>query len=217
MKEKAFIFDMDGVLIDTERTWMAYGNDFLVNLFGKEIADEIGDTIGMTVNTVYEKAISYGASTNYDEYLKIYDKEAAFIYSKATITGGVEQLVEKLVFLKFKLGLVSSSRRNWIDRVLPRLSFRDRLEQIISLNDRSDLKPKPNPDGYLEALKNLRANPKYSIVLEDSNSGIQAAKAAGAYVIAFRGNLVEGYEQKGADAYAGTMDDVSRLVEKFVN
>ena len=208
---------MDGVLIDTERTWVAQGNNDLVNLFGKEIAEKIGDTIGMTVNAVYEKAVNLGASIDYEEYLKIYDREAASVYAKSKITEGVGELAEKLIALNFKLGLVSSSRRIWINYMLPRLPFRDKLEQIISINDRPDLKPKPNPDGYLEAIQKLGAVPKTSIILEDSNSGIQAAKAAGAYVIAFQGNLVEGYEQKGADAYAGTMDDVIRLVEKFVN
>ena len=83
------------------------------------------------------------------------------------------------------------------------------------LNERTDLKPKPEPDGYLEALKNLEADPKLSIILEDSNSGIQAAKASGAYVIGFKGNLVDGYVQKGADVYADTMQDVIKLVEAY--
>lgn len=121
----------------------------------------------------------------------------------------------KLKELNFRLGLVSSSPRKWIDYLLPRLSFSDKLEQIISLNERPDLKPKPEPDGYLEALDNLEADPQLSLILEDSNSGIQSAKASGAYVIAFRGNLVDGYSQKGADTYADTMDDVIKLVEAY--
>jgi len=170
---------------------------------------------GATVNGEYEKAVSMGFSVDYEEYLRRYDMEADRVFSRAEITEGVDQLAKALIKLNFKLGLVSSSPRKWIDHVLSRLSFSDNLEQIISLNDRTDLKPKPEPDGYLEALKNLEADFKASIILEDSNSGIQAAKASGAYVIGFRVNLVDGYVQRGADTYADTMDDVIQLVEAY--
>ncbi|MCH7604373.1 HAD family phosphatase [Patescibacteria group bacterium] len=212
---KAFIFDMDGVLIDTEREWTARNGGDIINVFGEKIAQKLGDTIGATVRNEYQKAISMGYSMGYNEYLGRYDKEAAGIFSRAEVTGGVGQLAEKLLKLNFKLGLVSSSPRKWIDFLLPRLSFSDKLEQIVSLNDRTDLKPKPEPDGYLEVLKNLEADPKLSFILEDSNSGIQAAKASGAYVIGFKGNLVDGYVQGGADVYADTMDDVIKLVEAY--
>ena len=121
---------------------------------GHEIILIIGDLTGMSVNTVYEKAIAYGASMDYDEYLRRYDEKAASIYSKVSITEGVEELAKKLISWNFKLGLVSSAREKWIDYVLSMLSFQDKLQEVISINDRSDLKPKPNPDGYLEALKN---------------------------------------------------------------
>ena len=212
---KAFLFDMDGVLIDTEREWTANEGHDLINVFGEEITEKLGETIGMTVSAEYERAVSLGFSMDYEEYLKRYDKESARIYSRSKVTEGVEQLAERLIALHFKLGLVSSSRRVWINYLLPRLSFSDKLEQIISLDDREDLKLKPAPDGYLEALKNLDADPKQSIILEDSNTGIQAAKASGAYVIGFKGNLVDGYIQKEADVYADTMDDVIRLVEEY--
>ena len=209
---------MDGVIIDTERMWREIGgSNPLVELFGEEIARKIGDLTGMSVKTVYEKAIAHGASIDYDEYLRLYDEKAVTIYSKASITEGVEELAKKLISWKFKLGLVSSSREKWIDYTLSRLSFRDKFQEIISINDRPDLKPKPDPAGYLEAFKKLNADPKLSIILEDSNSGIQAAKAAGAYVIAFKGNLVEEYQQRGADDYADTMKDVIKLVELFTS
>ena len=217
MAAKAFLFDMDGVLIGTERLWEKYEDESLLQLFGKEILEKIGCMIGMSINTAYEKAIFYGAKTDYEEYLRLYNEKAAFIYSKASVTEGVERLAKELISLDFKLGLVSSSPREWIDYLLPKLSFKDKLEEIISLNDRPDLKPKPEPDGYLEALTSLKADPKLSIVLEDSNPGIQAAKASGAYVIGFKGNLLQGYVQQGADVCAETMDEVIELIRRKIN
>ena len=184
-------------------------------MFGEEIAEKLGNTIGMTLKDEYREAVKLGYSVDYKEFFKRYDKKASSVFSKSKITDGVEKLAEELIMLNFKLGLVSSSSRKWIDYLLSRLSFSDKLEQIISLGDREDLKSKPEPDGYLEALKNLDADPKQSIVLEDSNTGIQSAKASGAYVIGFKGNLIDGYVQKGADVYADTMDDVIKLVKEY--
>ena len=86
---------------------------------------------------------------------------------------------------------------------------------ILSIRERPELKPKPSPEGFLEALRILDASAEKSIVLEDSNPGIAAAKAAGCFAIGFRGYLIPGYEQQGADAYADTMDDVVKIVEQF--
>lgn len=212
---RAFIFDMDGVIVDSENAWKKYAKKFFVQLVGAEIAEKVGDLIGMTVNGAYEKAVSNGLSMGKEEFVQAFDKKAAYVYSKATITKGIGALVEKLIELGFKLGLVSSSRQNWIDHVLPRLSFREKLEYVVSINDRSDLKRKPSPDAYLEAIKKLGASPQTTIILEDSNSGIQAAKATGAYVIGFRENLVPGYQQHGADAYAENVNDVIKIVESL--
>ena len=85
-----------------------------------------------------------------------------------------------------------------------------------SVFEHPELRPKPAPDGYLDACKNLEAKPENTIVLEDSNPGIAAAGAAGCYVIGFRAHAPEGFPQTGADAYADTMEDVIKLVAKRV-
>lgn len=61
----------------------------------------------------------------------------------------------------------------------------------------------------------LGSTPQTTIILEDSNHGISAAKAAGAYIIGFQENLVPGYQQKGADVYAKDINEVIELVEQF--
>ncbi len=212
---RAFIFDMDGVLIDTENEWARFDPTFLSRILPEEIVEKIGSTMGYSVKAVYDKAIALGATIDKKYYTEEYEKVGVSIYEKSPLTKGSEQLVAFLIARDFRLGLVSASAQSGINVVVGRLLFGDKLEYILSLNDHPDLKQKPHPDGYLAALQHLHTNPKYSIILEDSNPGIQAAKAAGAYVIGFRGNLPEGYKQEGADAYADTMDDVIRLVESF--
>ncbi len=211
----AFIFDMDGVIVNSEQAWRAYGADFLPRLFGEEIAQKVGDTIGLTVDQEYALAAQYGFSMDICEYYERFDAQAFAIYDQANISEGLDELVHTLVSLNFKFGLVSSSRRPWIEKVLTRLPYRDRFDYVVSLNDRPDLRPKPEPDGYVEAMRELAVRPERTIILEDSNSGIRAAKAAGALTIGLRQNLVGGYVQAGADVYADTMLDVIKLVETF--
>lgn len=211
---KAFIFDMDGVIVDSEKAWEKYESNFLKKLVGKELSKKIGDTVGMSVNTAYDRARAFGFLMSREEFQSKYDETAFRMYDKANISAGIDILVDFLIENNFKLGLVSSSATSWINKVLQRLSFKDKFESIISLNERFDLKPKPNPDGYIETMKNLGSGPSSTIILEDSNSGITAAKASGAFTIAFTQNLVEDYKQIEASSKANTMEEVIGIIEK---
>lgn len=215
MKNRAFIFDMDGVIINSEQAWLLYGDTFLSELLGEKIANKVGDTIGMTVNEIYDIAVKEGFSIDKQKYFELYDKQAVYIYSKAAITPDIDKLAERLIALGFTLGLVTSSRTTWVKNVLPRLTFKSHIQYIVSINDRADLRPKPNPDGYLETISKLGATSQTTVILEDLNSGIKAAKAAGAYTIGFKQNLVPGYVQQGADIYANNIKDVIKIVEQL--
>ena len=206
---------MDGVLIDSEPVWDELERTQLPRFFGADIFARMGSFVGIGVIDVIERAKSLGAVFEPAEYLKIADEMAREVYARAPITKDADVLVQKLHDTGFRLGLVTQSPQQWLDQALPRLPFKDKLEVVMSLYEHPELKRKPHPDGYVSALATLNADPNHSIVLEDSNFGIQAGKASGAYVIGYRGNLVHGYEQTGADAYAETMDDVIKLVEKF--
>jgi HAD superfamily hydrolase (TIGR01509 family) len=214
---KAFIFDMDGVLVNSEQVWIKYENNLLERILGKDLSQQIGSTIGVSVNLVYDKARTLGFSMTREDFQKIYDGVALVVYKEVTITKGVGQLVEFLVKKDFKIALVSSSAQSWINQVLQRLAFKDRFEIVISVNDRRDLKPKPSPDGYLETIQRLQSTPDKTIIIEDSNAGIVAAKASGAFTVAFTQNLLDGYKQiEIADAKAKNMEEVTGIVKNWL-
>ena len=212
---KAFIFDMDGVLIDSEPTWQELERQYLPKLFGKEVAEKLGNLVGIGLKGLMDRAESLGAIFEREYVVEKYGEIAREVYRQSPITDGVDTLVAKLKSAHFGIGIVTQSPQNWIGQVIPRLPFRDKLDLVISLYEHPELRQKPEPDGFLEAIKQLGSSPDASIVLEDSNTGIQAGKTAKCFVIGYQGNLVDGYKQANADAYANTMDEVGKIVDEF--
>jgi len=206
---------MDGVLIHSEPVWETLEREYLPKVFGAEIAARMGSLVGLGIVDVVERAQALGSSVGLTEYMPIALEMAIHVYESAPITDRIEVLVAHLTSNDFRLGIVSQSPEEWISRVVPRLSFRDQLDIIVSLQGHSELKRKPSPDGYTYVMRALTVPADNAFVLEDSNVGIAAGKASGAFTIGYRGNLLPGYEQTGADAYADTMDDVIKLVESF--
>lgn len=216
MLNKAFIFDMDGVIINSEKAWVPHQQKFSTSLFGKKIYQKIGSTIGLSIDTIYQNAVKHGFKMDINKYYEFYDKQAKVIYEAAQPTQNIEILVHYLRKNKLKLGLVSSSRGVWINLALIKLKMKDVFNFILSLNDEKLIRPKPHPDGYIAAMKGLVVSPRQTIILEDSNIGIDSAKSSGAYTIAYKEHLFLGYIQKGADACANNVYDVIQLVNMLI-
>lgn len=208
---KAFIFDMDGVIINSESTWEKYENNFLSDIVGKDIYGKIkAEILGSTTLMVYDLARQNGFNMDKDLFLQKYDKQAIDVYSKSEITKDIDLLIDQLISMDFKIGLVTASRQIWIDQVLPRLKNKKAFEYILSLGERTDLKPKPSPEGYLEAIQKLNSSPEKTIILEDSNKGLISAKATGALTICLREHLPANHVPKEADIY---IDDLASLIK----
>lgn len=215
--KKVFIFDLDGVLINDEPMWEEAKKEMYLELFGQEIFTKLGSTVGINIDGIYEKAIEYGSKLPKEKLVEAFYKRAPNIYKTAPLPEGLKLLGDSLVALGFTIAIVSASPKDWINIVISRLPFKDNISYVLSLYDRPDLPHKPSPDGYLEAFKELKSTPEATIVLEDSNAGIASAKAAGAFTIGLKQNLVNGYTQKGADVYAENLEDVVSLVTDIVN
>lgn len=215
--QKAFIFDLDGVLIDDEQIWETNKQQLYSRLFGEDVHQKMGSTLGINMQGIYQRAVDAGTDISYEVFEQEFFKLAGDIYSTAPIPEGTDRLFEKIIEMDFRIGIVSASPLSWIMKVVDRLKYPDNIELIISLHERDDLEHKPHPAGYLEAMRAMNINPSDTFVLEDSNSGIKSAKESGAFTIGLRQNLVNGYEQSGADVYADTMNDVIEIVEKRIS
>lgn len=213
--QKAFIFDLDGVLINSEVIWEQHKKKLYAELLGDDVSQKLGSTLGVNMDTIYERAVANGAVVSKQKLLDAFFDIAKTVYKEAPLTNNLDELDEYLFANKFNVGIVSASPSEWINAVLERLSFKSHIRTIISLYETQHLRHKPHPDGYVQAMEELEATPSTTAILEDSNGGIESAKASGAFTIGFQENLVEGYEQSGADAYAKDVSDVIKLLQEF--
>src|SRR5258708_6742327 len=141
---------------------------------------------GNSLHAIYDIASSYGLKMDKEEYLRFYDSNAKTVYAEAQLTPFIKEFIQKLLSMDFSLGLVSSSRQNWIEIVLEKLQMENPFSFVLSLNDSQGMKPKPSPEGYLLAMKILGSTPKSTFILEDSKRGV---KNSGAITICLKENV----------------------------
>src|SRR3972149_400084 len=202
MINKAFIFDMDGVIIDSETWWNKMDSHYSETILGQKLAKKIlPNSFGQSLKTIYNRAVREGFSLSWKEFFAGYDKMAQVIYRQAPLTKNINHLIDRLLSKHYRLGLVSASCLDWIKLTLKRLDRPKAFKVVISLDDRPDLKSKPAPDGYLKAMKRLGVKPENSFVLEDTETGIRAGKASGAYTIGLTEHLPAWHQPAGGDLF----------------
>ena len=185
---KAVIFDMDGVIIDSEPLHYKVFMDYTKNKFGLTISDEeyktfIGTTNFHMYSTLKEKYFIEGELTQLIEEYE--EKCNEFFMSSKTRKPiqGVDILVKNLHHNKIKLALASSSPRKSINMVLDMFDMNQFFD--VKVSGREVKNSKPAPDIFLRAAELLNVNPEECLVFEDSQNGVAAAKAAGMKCIAF--------------------------------
>ena len=183
---KAFIFDMDGVLVDSEGYWKQAEFEVFTSL-GVEVTEEQANlTKSMTTFEVaqfwYEKSPWKNVYLEVVEQLVV-SKVIALIETEDCLIEGVKSFIEKLKEKKYKIGLATNSPKRIIPVVLKKLDVLHLFDATLSAE--SEIKGKPDPAIYFSTAKKLGVNPAECMVIEDSYSGMLAAKNAGMGVIAF--------------------------------
>mgnify|MGYP001569030699 CR=1 FL=1 len=210
------IFDMDGVIVRSEQLWNDQEPAYFARILEPSIAQQlIGNTRGLAESLIYEKAKELGHTGTKEDFFSGYDVLAQTIYREAPITIGIDSLIATLAMFGVRLGLVSSSPKNWINIVLDRLKHGTAFEFVESVNDHPELAPKPAPDGYVAAMKALGSTNTETLIIEDSQTGINAAIASGAHVCGFALHM-DGELPHGADIFSHTMEELERHCQKFI-
>jgi len=177
---KSVIFDMDGVVSDTQ-TIQAKFESIVLKKYGINLEpDEISKKYaGMAVEDWFTKEFDK-ANKSVDVEKAIEEKwKTLFKMSKGKIRPieGIYDLLNHLKNNYFKLAIASASRRQFIDLVIKELKLEKIFDALVSSTEVK--KGKPAPDIFLLAANKLEARPEDCVVIEDGISGMEAAKKAG--------------------------------------
>lgn len=214
---KAVIFDMDGLLIDSEPVWFRAKEDLLKEINYKWTWEDQKNSMGVStetwVNYVYnfadQKFTKEEVLHGITDRMKTYYKNG-----EIDLMPGAN---EALQFAKnnFKVGLASGSYKDLLYGAVKSNNWESIFEEILSSDDME--RGKPQPDIYLEVMKRLGVLPEECIVLEDSRDGIKAGVAAGAKVITVPSKDVPVPPEVLDSAYAviDSLNDFSQIVNEL--
>ncbi|HOB16603.1 MAG TPA: HAD family phosphatase [Defluviitoga sp.] len=207
---KAVIFDMDGVIIDSEPLhWDA--NKQIFAQLGIPIQDvPYSNYIGVSNEDMWQDLKNLFNLSHSIEELVQWQNEETLKYFKETPYKPIDGIVELLIELKnnnFKVGLASSSPEILIEEVLTHLDIKKYFDTYAS----ADYVPrgKPKPDLFLYTAGLLQVKPKECVVIEDSKQGVKAAKAAGMKCIGFANPNSMNQDLSQADIIVKSFKDIT--------
>jgi HAD superfamily hydrolase (TIGR01509 family) len=207
---EAVVFDLDGVLLDSEQVWDEAREQLAKERGGRWHGGAQRDMMGMS-SPEWSRYMHdvIGLSEPPEEINREVVERLAAIYERGLpVIRGAREAVERLAS-RWPLGLASSSNRELIDLVLERLGVSELFRATVSSEEVA--RGKPAPDVYLEAARRLGVEPSRSAAIEDSQNGILAAKAAGMRVLTIpNGHFPPGEDALAeADAVLGSIDELT--------
>jgi len=199
---KAIIFDMDGVLVDSEPFHIEIEKQqFLMNQLSIT-NEEHHRYMGVATNVMWEQiAERHSLNVSVEELTEQNRIESIRFFTEVKeipVMPGLIELLEKLQQKKYPMAVASSSFPEIIELILERTGIRKYFQVVVSSQEAG--KSKPEPDVFLLAARKLKVMPNDCLVVEDSKNGIKAAQAAGMRCIAYQGPCVDPQSQKEADA-----------------
>lgn len=184
MEIKAVLFDMDGLMVDTESlSTEAFINSAKAQGYNMT-KEETLKVLGFTKANIYQFWIDYFQGTNVDGK-KLVDDHYEYIENVLYTVGPekmpyVEELLKYLRENNYKIAVASSSDTADIKNNLEKTKLEKYIDEIASGAEVEN--GKPAPDVFLLAAERLGVDPKDCLILEDSKAGIKAGKASGAMV-----------------------------------
>jgi HAD superfamily hydrolase (TIGR01509 family) len=180
---EAVIFDLDGVLLDSEQVWDEAREQLAKERGGRWHEHAQRDMMGMSSPewSRYMHDVIGLLEPPEEINTEVVERLAMLYREHLPVMRGAREAVER-VAARWPLGLASSSNRELIDLALELLGVAHLFEATVSSEEVP--RGKPAPDVYLEAASRLGVGPTHAAAIEDSENGIRAAKGAGMRVIA---------------------------------
>lgn len=180
----AFIFDMDGLMLDSERitnqAWQSAAADFGYDLTDAMMLECVG------CSPVISEFIQKKFMGQDYPYQKIRERKAGYFEESVSKNGlpikkGLLELLDLLESKQIRKAVASSTEQPYVNQRLKTTSLFQRFDAIVSGSEVE--KVKPDPALFLEAARLISSDPKRCLVLEDTPFGVKAADAAGMPVI----------------------------------
>lgn len=197
---RACVFDMDGVLIDTEPVWRRVEHDVFARV-GVELSEEqLRETWGLRIEDLVEhwyrtrgwKDVRPRAVEH-----EIVREMVEHVRSAGEPLPGAVEAVRMAHEAGLRVGIASSSAQPLIDAVVERLGIGDAVDATCTADD--EVLGKPDPAVYLTAARRLGIEPQEAVAVEDSPFGVVSAKRAGMLCVAVRTEAVDAAAIADAD------------------
>lgn len=216
---KTVIFDMDGVLVNSEplhhEVSLVQFKELNIEVTNEIFATFTGNSNKMIYQKIKEKfqldhEIEDMIAAKNKLFIEAFDKK-----EDLHLMQGVKELIEDLYNNGMQLVVASSSEMEIIDKVFERFDLNRYFTHKVSGNDFPE--SKPNPAIFLKAAELAKTSIENCIVIEDSTNGIKAAKAAGIYCIAYKSEGVESQDQSLADSVINDYKELNYQIIKNIN
>ncbi len=217
---KAVIFDMDGVIIDSEGAYLEYIYAFAREKKQDIQIEELYGTVGATKKDcweIVEKAVGNGQS--WEQLRREYHERGIWkrafeeVDYRAIFRPEILEVMDELQNMGLKLAVASSTGLEQVKRILSMNHVWERLELAVS--GEMFKRSKPDPEIYLHTAEKLGVDPSQCLAVEDSTVGITAGKAAGMKVAALIDNRF-GFDRSLADREISSLREIPELVRHLV-
>ena len=214
---KAIIFDLDGILIDSEPTAYSILQE-MAAVYGGSISLEeytteyLGRTVAMGMNTIKN---TFNAPETEEELFEIYlQKERERVQAGIPLKPGAKELLVYLKSLGYKIIVASSSMRERAESILKSHDILKYFDDLVFGYEVP--RGKPHPDIFLKACEKLGVEPHEAIVIEDSEAGIEASYSANITTICIPDMKYPDKHYKNMVCYLfDSLFDVMRLLEEY--
>lgn len=213
--KKIIIFDMDGVLIDSEIIYHERMVEFLTDK-GFEVKEEtLLKLVGNSSKRTYE-ILKQGCVNFYKTEEEYQAEKTAYFFNRpicyeAMVNSSAKECMKSLKNKNYAISIASSSPKYHIEKITKMLDIDEYLDYIVSGEDFKE--SKPNPEIYYHVAKLYDTSPENCLVVEDSTYGILAAKAAQMTVVAKKDERF-GFDQSKADYFIENLTEILNIIEK---
>jgi HAD superfamily hydrolase (TIGR01509 family) len=212
----ALIFDMDGLMIDSERLYWEVEKG-IARRFGKEVGEEtLWKMMGRRpIEGMRIFVQDLGLPLSSERVLEMRDELMRENYrNESEPMPGLMQILDTF-YGRLKLAVCTGAQKEFMEIVIDRLKIRNRFD-VLQASD-GIKKGKPDPEIYLAACGKLDVAPHQGVVLEDSANGCLAGKRAGCYTIAVPSDYSRGQDFSCADFIAADLFAAARHISSLLD